>query len=245
MSLLLALALAAQPADFAVEESSELLEFSYAWPARAEAIAPLRAQLAREMARARAGAIRYARTDRADAAANGRPFEAHLYGAGWRVDGNAALLLSLSAEISSFTGGVHGNHDFAAILWDLARNRRAEIAALLGRRALGGLQPRFCAALDAMRAERRAGEEWPSFPGDSFTACPALARQVMTPADEDGNGRFETLRILLPPYSAGPYAEGEYVVELAFDAGDLAGLPAGFRPAFEVPGDRITPLPDE
>ncbi len=245
MSLPLALLLAAaQPADFAVEERSELLEFSYAWPARAEAIAPLRAQLAREMARARAAAARYARTDRAESAADGRPFEPHLYGAGWRVDGSTAVLLGLSAEISSFTGGVHGNHDFAAILWDLAANRRADIAALLGRPALGTLQPRFCAALDAMRAERRNEPLSPS-PDDPFTACPPLARQVMAPADADGNGRFETLRILLPPYAAGPYAEGEYVVELAFDPGDLAAIPAGFRPAFEAPGERIDPLPDE
>ena len=244
MSLLLALALAAQPAGFAVEERGALLDFNYRWPAQAEAIAPLRRQLAAGMARARAAATRHARTDRADAAANGRPFEAHLYAGDWHVAGSTALLLSLAAEISSFTGGVHGNRDYAAILWNLAANRRADIAALLGRDALDAMQPRFCAALDAMRAERR-NEAFPASPDDPFTACPALARHAMAPADQDGNGRFELLRAMLPPYAAGPYAEGEYWIDLPFEPADLAAVPDGFRPAFEVAGERIRPLPDE
>jgi len=240
MNLLLALlAAAVPPADFAVDEQSALLEFRYRWPAVAEAIAPLRAHLGREMARARAAATRYARTDRADAAVNGRPFEAHWYDAGWRVDGSAAVLLSLSAEISTFTGGVHGNLNFAAILWDRAANRRRDIAALLGARAIEALRPRFCAALDAMRAERRGREALvPVGDDDPFTACPALAAQAMAPADDDGNGRFETLHVMLPPYAAGPFAEGEYVIELPFEPADLDGIACGYRPAFEVAGDR-------
>jgi len=246
LSLLLALLAAAQPAGFAVEERSELLEFSYAWPAEAEAIALLRAHLAGEMARARAGAARYARTDRSESAAEGRPFEAHHYGAGWGVVGNGPVLLSIAAEISSFTGGVHGNRDFAAILWDRAAGRRLDTARLLGPGALESLRPRFCAALDAMRADRRGSEPLEALADDDpFTACPALARHAMAPADRDGNGRFETLRVMLPPYAAGAYAEGEYVIDLAFESEDLAAIPDGLRSAFELPGERRAPLPDE
>lgn len=234
------LAAAAQLADFSVDERNELLEFRYRWPAVAEAIAPLRAHLGQEMARARVAATGYARTDRADAARNGRRFEAHWYDAGWRVDGSGAVLLSLSAEISTFTGGAHGNLSFAAILWDRAANRRRDIAALLGARAIEALRPRFCAALDAMRAERRGREALtPLADDDPFTACPALAGQAMAPADDDGNGRFETFHVMLPPYAAGPYAEGEYVIELPFGPADLDGIAGSYRPAFEVAGDRI------
>ena len=236
--LLALLAAAAQPANFAVDEATPLLEFRYGWPAAADAIAPLRARLAGAMARARARATGYARIDRTDAAENGRPFEAHWYDAGWRIDGSGPVLLSLSAEISTFTGGVHGNTDFEAILWDRAAGRGVAAARLLGGNAIRAMAPRFCAALDAMRAERRAGEAFAAMLGDPFTACPALAGQVMAPADGDGNGRFEALHVLLPPYAAGPFAEGDYRVALRFEPADLAAIPGRYRPAFEVAGER-------
>src|SRR3546814_19415307 len=49
------------------------------------------------------------------------------------------------------------------------------------------------------------GEDW-------LIGCPALAEQVIVPVDADGNDRFELLRVLIPPYEAGPNVEGTYEV---------------------------------
>ncbi|MGQ0589896.1 MAG: PdaC/SigV domain-containing protein [Sphingosinicella sp.] len=212
------------------------LDFIYAWPTAAAEDPRLRAALERDRVEARAEAERYVAEDR-----QSRPPEAgfnpHYYHQNWEVAGSAPQLLSLQASIETYTGGAHGNMHFEAILWDLADGRGIAGPELFGRAALERLGPRYCDALDAERAERR-GEPVRRGSDDMFTDCPALAEQVMAPADEDGNGRFDSLRILLPPYAAGPYVEGDYIVELAFEPEDLAGIPDRFRPAFEVPGER-------
>ena len=98
------------------------------------------------------------------------------------------------------------------------------------------MTPRFCRALDAEREEIR-GAPVHYDPEDSFTTCPELAEQVLVPEDEDGDGRFEALHVLIPPYVAGPYSDGPYTLPLSFQAADLAGLSAAFRPAFEAEAD--------
>jgi hypothetical protein len=69
---------------------------------------------------------------------------------------------------------------------------------------------------------------------DPFDRCPRLAEETVAPADEDGNGRFETLRVVLPAERAGPYIEGDYVIDIAFTPADLAPVPARYRSAFEA-----------
>lgn len=214
----------------------EPLDFSYAWPQGAAADSRLLTELTRRRLESRADAVRYVEEDR-----RSRPPEAgfnpHYYHQNWDVAGSAPQLLSLQSSIETYTGGAHGNMHFEAILWDRMEGRAVAVPNLLGDAALERLGPRYCEALDAERAERR-GEPVQRGSDEIFTDCPALAEQVMALADEDGNGRFDTLRILLPPYAAGPYVEGDYIVELTFEPGDLAGIPDGFRPAFEVPGAR-------
>ena len=61
MIAFLALLLAAQPAAYEQRERTALLDFHYAWPAEAEAIPALRAELRRRMAAAHAEALAGAR----------------------------------------------------------------------------------------------------------------------------------------------------------------------------------------
>jgi hypothetical protein len=96
---------------------------------------------------------------------------------------------------------------------------------------------RFCATLDARRAENR-GEPVRRDGQDPFSACPRLGEQVLAPVDTDHDGRFDTLRVLMPPYVAGPYTEGDYIVDVPFAAADLAGVSAAYRPAFEAMRER-------
>ncbi len=70
------------------------------------------------------------------------------------------------------------------------RSRRCWGPALLRR-----LRPRFCAALNAQRAENR-GEPIRPDPQDPFTTCPAFAELVLAPADGNHNRRFERLDVL-------------------------------------------------
>lgn len=231
---------AAAASRFAIEEDRDGLAFSYSWPAEAEAIPPLRARLRAEMEAHRREASGYLRDERQRSAADGRTPMEHLYSRSWTTAGDTPRLLSLSASEETFTGGAHGNQRYFALIWDRQTDAPVAAAALLGP-ALAGFGPRFCAALNAERAERR-GEPVPP-PGDSddsFNACPSLAELVVVPADDDGSRRFERLAVLIPPYVAGPYAEGGYVVDLPFAAADIARVPENWRGLLE-PG---RPLPE-
>lgn len=223
----------AQPADFVREEETELLDFGYGWPAAADALPALRALLHADMEAERAQAMRWAEEGRAEARRNGIEYMAHHYAKGWGIAGSTPQLLSLTATEETFAGGAHGNIAFAAILWDRAADRSVPAAETLGAAGLERMRERYCAALDAERAERR-GEPVRPDPEDPHTLCPPLAEQVLAPVDRDGNGRFDGLDVQLAPYVAGAYAEGAYVAELSFEDEDLAGIADGYRPAFET-----------
>lgn len=234
-SIALALALLAaalQPQAFRHEESSDLLEFSYGWPAAVGEEPALAARLEAEMTAERANALASAEEDRASRSPD-FPFTGHHYAKHWEIAGASGRLLSLTAATDTYTGGAHGNYALEALLWDRAADAAVAPAELLGEAAMAGLSERYCAALDAEREQRR-GE--PVGSDDFFGDCPPLAEQALAPTDEDGDGRFERLDVLVPPYVAGPWVEGPYEIVLAFEAGDLAGLAAEYRPSF-APGE--------
>ncbi len=231
--LLAALLLAAaQPDDFQLAEDNGALAFSYGWPAVVAGDPVLEQELRNRLETARAQAESYLVDDRGSRPADA-PLNPHHYAAEWRVDGETAALLGLSATVETYTGGAHGNLHYAALLWDRAAHAPVELAGLLGT-GLARIGPRYCAALDAERAERRGG---PTDPDDMFGNCPQIEMQVLTPADKDGDGRFDTLAVLLPPYAAGPYVEGDYVIEIGFESADLVAIPTAQSAAFEAAGD--------
>lgn len=233
-------AAAAQPADFLREEQTELLDFTYGWPAEVEGLPRLRALLTRDMDRAHREAAATARETRA---ARGANYNSQFYNKVWNRAGSTPQLLSMEAATGTDTGGAHPNTTYGAMLWDVQGDRATEVTILLGE-PLAGMTARYCALLDADRAQRRQ-EPVIADPDDPFTSCPPLAEQVLVPSDRDGNGRFDTLTVLLAPYVAGPYVEGDYEIELRFEAGDLVAVPAGYAASFEVPGPDFRPLPRE
>ena len=239
--LLALLAATLQPQALLREQDDGLLDFAYGWPAVVEEEPALRAILEREMAAAQAQARAAAEEDRQARSRSGFPFNGHSFSKLWRVAGSTPRLLSLTAANEAYTGGAHGSFAFAVLLWDRAADRQLDAAVILDEAALDRLTPRYCDALNAERSVRR-GEPVISDPGDSFTACPALADLPLAPADEDGDGRFDTLAVLIAPYEAGPWAEGSYVIQVPFEAEDLTGLADAWRPAFE-PADAASPAP--
>jgi hypothetical protein len=197
-----------------IEEKSDLLEFSYSWPAEAAAIAPLNARFEAQAAEAQPEALATAKEDR-DGRGPDFTFHGHFFHAEWEATGDAPALLSLAGQIATFTGGAHGNSVYDALLWDRAAGRSIAAADLFERSeaAFAAISPIYCAALDQQRSEKR--EEPLPLSGDGWMVeCPPLAEQVIAPVDANKDGRFELLRVLIAPYGAGPYAEGTYEVDV-------------------------------
>jgi len=236
IALIAFLLIAQQPADFLREEESDLLHFSYGWPAAADREPALRALLRRRMAESRRRAEATAIATRRERRRMGFDYVTQEYDEAWETAGSSAQLLSLTAGRFELSTGAHGFIGEDSILWDRAADHIVEARALLGA-GLGGMSGRFCAALDRQRAEKREGDPIAD-PDDPFNRCPPLGDHVLAPADQDGNGRFDTLRVLIPPEAVGPYVEAEYVIDIPFDRADLAHVPDRYRPAFEVSGER-------
>jgi hypothetical protein len=234
MIALAALLLAAQPAaDFLREEETDLLHFRYGWPAAAEREPALRAMLRQRMEASRRRAVTIAIATRRDRRRMRFDYITQEYDQVWEAGGDGPQLLSLVSGTFELSTGPHGFIGEEAILWDRAARREVEARSLLGS-GLAGMRARFCAELDRQRAEKREGDPVAD-PVDPFNRCPPLADHVLAPADRDGNGRFDTLRVLIPPESVGPYVESEYIIDIAFEPRDLAAVPERYRPDFEAP----------
>jgi hypothetical protein len=146
----------------------------------------------------------------------------------WQAEAETDSLMALSARTYSFTGGAHGNLGLRSILWDRAAARRLEFAELFAdpKAAYSALQPGFCKALDAQRAVRRQGQRDPN-----FADCPALSSLPIVPV---GDGAINSLRVLVPPYTAGPWSEGVYEISLGTEP-ILPHLSPRFAGAFAKP----------
>ena len=229
LPVLLALLLALQaPEGFAFDETDEDVVFHYGWPVEVEVTPVLRQRLDRELSADYTEAFEAAEADRARRRGLGLEFGQHDFAKDWRTEGVTPQLLSLAATTSSYSGGAHPNVAFSTLLWDRTRDRPVAAAHLLGLRGLARIGPRYCAAFRAERAEA-SGE-----PIDSELPCPPLAARTLAPADQDGDGRFETLVVLLDAYEAGGYAGGPAVVEIGFQAGDLPLIARRYQSAFEA-----------
>jgi hypothetical protein len=126
----------------------------------------------------------------------------------WQAEAETDGLIALSARQYEYSGGAHGNLGFRTAIWDRAADRRIAFAELFDnpKAALAALQPGFCKALDAQRLVRRQGVRDPN-----FSDCPALADLPIVPV---GNGTINSFRVLVPPYTAGPWVEGVYEISL-------------------------------
>jgi hypothetical protein len=205
----------AQPAATPAPAERALLDFRYDWPAEAEAIPGLRAELRRRRAAAHDEALAGAR-ETSDSSRDAHvPFYTEMHHQSWSVEARNTRYLALTADVRTDQNGAHPNRDFEALIWDRRRNRPTSVRAVLGPAVLARLTPAFCSHLDA--AVRMHGGEPPS-------PCPPFADQVLSFLDQDGNGRFETVHVLIPPYVAASYADGSFVVDVLLNRGDLAGV---------------------
>jgi hypothetical protein len=222
---------AAAPARL-VEERGDLVDFTYGWSAEAAAVPELAARFEADLAKWRAESRKTAEEDR-DARGPDIPFNGHYFSKVWATMGSTPRLLSLAAEIGTFTGGAHGNSVYEALLWDREARREIEAGALFADPGAAWrlMQRVYCAELDRQRAEKR--EETLPLEGEGWMVeCRPIAEQVVVPVDEDRDGKFERLRVLLEPYNAGPYAEGSYEVDVPVTAEIRALVKTEYRRSF-------------
>lgn len=221
-----------QPAIY-TQAVSDDLDFAFFIPGAAAAIPTLRGRLDEQRAERQAEAAADAKQGRAERPADA-PFFRHSFEKLWTVAGDTPRLLSLKATTTLFVGGAHPNTLFDAMLWDREQDRPLPVAEWFNDPAAGAaaISRTYCPSLDEQRLKKRGGERMPA--GTWEADCPALAEHHVAPTDSDANGRFERLLVLLPPYAAGPYAEGDYLVDVAISAALIKLLKPELRPSFEA-----------
>ena len=218
---------------FVVSSKDGLLEFDYGWPAEAAAIPALDARFRDEMEQGRTEALATAEDDRALRRTGDAPFNAHMYSRSWTTAGQSPRLLSLISETHFFTGGAHPNHGVDSLLWDRATHKEIGVADLFDppTRFAALVSKPWCDSLNGERIKKRG--EQPK-PGEMFWDCPPLDDLAIVPLDDDKDGLFEGIRFSAAPYVAGPYAEGQYDVDLPVNATLMTAMRPEYRASFEL-----------
>lgn len=220
------------PEALASEETTDLYEFRYAYPAEAGAIPALAARLDSDLAEMRAELASQSRQARSEARAGGFDFRAYSSGKDWKRVTDLPGWLSLSATVDSYTGGAHPNYWFAGLLWDKAAEQERKPEELFASRAAMSvaLRPEFCRQIDRQREEKR-GAPVPPDSDDMFDACLDPADYVIILGSSNGQA-FDRIGVLVPPYEAGPYVEGAYEVTVPVTAKIMAAVKPQYRASF-------------
>jgi hypothetical protein len=217
-----------------VKETGPLYDFEYAYPAEAGAIPALKAWLDADLKKQREDLIAEAKDGKADAKTNDYPFNGYSSGLTWSRVADLPGWLSLSGLTYEFTGGAHPNHGYAALLWDKAAGRQRAATDLFVSKATfsAAIRQVFCDALDRQREAKR-GEKINRASGDEFDACldPAESTVILGSSNHQ---TFDRLGVLIGPYEAGPYAEGDYEVNLPVTQALLDAVKPEFKAAFSL-----------
>ena len=223
-----------RPKAVKVKQATANFEFSYEYPAAVAAQPALARALNADLARQRRELADGARAARADAKGSTYPFMAYGFSATWQVVTELPGWLSLSENFWSFSGGAHGNPGFDSLLWDKAQQkRRAMLDLFTSKAALStAIRAPFCAALNAQRAEKRGSPVDPSSTSE-FDTCIDPVAEVLILGSTD-HRHFDRLGILIAPYEAGPYAEGEYEVSLPVTPAVIAAVEPQYRALFGI-----------
>lgn len=213
--------------------ANDLYEFDYSYPDATGAIPGLKAELDKQLDQQRAELIGSAKDDRAEAKKNDFPYHAHSYQEDWKVVASLPGWLSISSEFYTYSGGAHGMSGSDTLLWDRhAETVRKPVDLFVSKEALSkALRTPFCAALDKERVKRRGGPIDKS--DEMFSECIDPLDQVVILGSTNGQ-TFDRIGVLVPPYNAGPYAEGSYEITLPVTGAVMAALKPQYRASFSL-----------
>lgn len=215
-----------------VDEQAGLYTFEYAYPWAVGTIPALKAKLDADIDKQRSELAAGAKADADARAEDDVPFQKHSRSIGWQVVTDLPGWLSLSGTVSTYEGGAHPNHWFNALLWDRSAGvERKAIDLFSASEPLSpAIRSAFCAAIDRQRAKKR-GAPVSRGGGEPFTECLDPIAYPLILGSSNGKA-FDRIGILVPPYEAGPYVEGEYEVTLPVTPAVLALVRPEFRASF-------------
>lgn len=227
----LLMATGASAAPMKMDRKSDALEFTYEWPAEAAAIPELDRRFHADAAKAYRRYLALGRVDKQLYRRQQRGTVTDFYSKKWSTAGETAQFLSLQYVLSTYTGGAHPNTSYGALLWNRRSARPISTEALFRQPGSFAALTRqaYCHALDRERAKRRQGEQL----GGDFDQCPPFSDLAIAPLDKNKDGRFETIDFVASPYTAGPYSEGEYELELPISLQLIAAIKPAYRRSFE------------
>ena len=204
----------------------------YSWPAAVSAIPALARRLGEERDRIAAEEKAEWREMIVDCPKDAVSCRNRSFGKEWKVVANLPSYLSLSADVSTYRGGAHGNYGMESLVWDKRRGEAVEgIDLFRSPEALGeAVAARYCKALDQKRFGRR-GIELPS--DDPFSDCPTMDELAVLVGSSNGK-TFDRMTLYAAPYVAGSYAEGAYEVDLDIDRAVIAAVKPAYRRDFSV-----------
>lgn len=205
--------------------------FAYSWPGAVAARPELAAMMQKESdAALKSERAEYAET-LADAPADCTSCRSRSYEKEWKVVANVPGYLSLSANISTYTGGAHGMYGRESSVWVESSKKLVKgVDMFTSAAALDkALQPALCKALDAERAKRRGPDAPKSDYG--FDECQHVKDGTVFVGSSNGKA-FDRIGIYFGPYVAGPYAEGDYELTLPVTKSVLATVKPEYKAAF-------------
>jgi Deacetylase PdaC len=222
---LLSMSLVSSPVAFAQEQ--EKSEFSYTYPDTLSANPKLVQELEARKVKRSALFEEDVKTVGEAGAANNLESQAS-----WEIKSETDRLIVLVSSNYVYSGGAHGMFWSDAILWDKKRGQEIGFLDLFADKeaATKALMPAYCAMLDAERLGMR-GEA---------TAKDALFGDCVDPFENGivfptalGSGGYLRIGFVLPPYSAGPYVEGEYSFDISAPDYITKGLKPEYRDLFQ------------
>ena len=221
----------------ALQHKDDLYEFDYKWPAEAAAIPDLNNWFTANGRKIERETKQQARSDQAEAKKSNFPYNPYSYQEDFKTLADTPRMLVLLSDGYTYSGGAHGMPVNTAVLWDRQAQKRIATAAIIDVPRLVAVgKRRFCAALDKARAEKR-GAQGNDGMLPEFTQCVDMAKELILPFSKGGK-TLDTIRFQIGPYDAGPYAEGNYVIDLPVDAVLMTAVKSPYRDAFAA-GTRL------
>ena len=222
----------AEARDVKTEHSNALLKFTYEWPREASADRRLDALLRAKAAAEWRDRLAGEEDNRKEDEKQNFPFRQGYDTFYWQTAGQTHRLLSLQgAGLAMSSGMAHPEHWNEALLWDRRARKQISLESLFRNQASFAPLTRsaYCAALAKEQQKRleRAG-------GGDPDPCPKYTDLTIAPADKNKDGRFDSIDFVAPPYVAGFYALGEFVISLPVTATIVRAIKPEHRPSFKA-----------
>lgn len=202
---------------FLMHKVSEALDFTYGYPAEAAAIPALGSHFDAAAEKILNESLEQANVDMDNSKASGFPIRQHSFSKIWQRVAQTPQVLSLSSDIETYTGGAHGMVAFDSLLWDRQKNTAIEPMSLFISKAAfdAAVAEPLCAGIAA--AKKAKGIEPDMSPDSVFERCPKPSEQVLWLGSSDGKS-LDRMTIGITAYIVGPYAEGNYRINLPLNA---------------------------